>query len=178
MGVIVLGGGEVPHDTIRYLIALKAKEIFGISCIALQEVHAEAGTRRADLVLISEMSPYPYVRVIEVKTKAEDVWKAFEQLLWFKDRGLANFYFVALPKEEHDKYLHSYDNFYEKNIGLIVIDVKPTFKGLEADVEVRVKPEFEIRKRDWEELYRELEKQGKHKLAGRLRKSVGRTPVG
>jgi len=168
---------EVPHDALRHLIALKAKEIFGISCITLQEVHAEAGTRRADLVLITEMSPYPFVRAIEVKTKAEDVWKAFEQLLWFKERGLANFYFVALPKEEHDKYLHSYDNFYEKNIGLIVIDVKQSFKGLEADVEVRVKPEFEIRKRDWEELYRELEKLGKHKLIKRLKNAVGRTPV-
>ena len=174
----MLGGGEVPHDTIRYLIALKAKEIFGISCIALQEVHAEAGTRRADLVLITEMSPYPYVRIVEVKTKAEDVWKAFEQLLWFKERGLANFYFVALPKKEHDKYLHSYDNFYEKNIGLIVVDTKPSLKGLEANFEVLVKPKFEIRKTDWDELYMELEKRGKHKLVERLRKTVGRTPVG
>ena len=82
---------EVPHDALRHLIALKAKEIFGISCITLQEVHAEAGTRRADLVLITEMSPYPFVRAIEVKTKAEDVWKAFEQLLWFKERGLLTF---------------------------------------------------------------------------------------
>ena len=174
----MIGGEEIPHDTLRYLIALKAKEIFGISCIALQEVHAEAGTRRADLVLITEMSPYPYVRIVEVKTKAEDVWKAFEQLLWFKERGLANFYFVALPKKEHDKYLHSYDNFYEKIIGLIVVDTKPSLKGLEANFEVPVKPKFEIRKTDWDELYMELEKRGKHKLVERLRKTVGRTPVG
>jgi len=169
---------EVPHDALRHLIALKAKEIFGVSCIALQEVHAEAGTRRADLVLVSEMGPYPHVRIVEVKTKGEDVWKAFEQLQWFKEIGLANFYFVALPKGEHDKYLHFYGDFYEKNIGLIVIDAKPTSKGLEADVEVRVKPKFEIRRRDWEELYRELEKLGKDNLVKRLKETIGRTPVG
>jgi len=170
---------EVPHDTLRYLLALKAKEIFGISCIALQEVHAvEYEIRRADLVLITEMSPYPYVRIIEVKTKGKDVWEAFRQLLWFKERGLANFYFIALPKEECNRYLHSYLDFYEKNIGLIVIDAKPTLKGLEADIEVLVKPKFEIRKRDWNILYKELEKRGKHKLIERLKKTLGRTPVG
>ncbi len=170
---------EYSHDTLRDLIASRSRGIFGVSCIALKEVRAiiEGELRRADLVLVTEMSPYPYVRIVEVKTKGEDVWEAFRQLLWFKERGLANFYFTALPKEVCDTYLHSYLDFYEENIGLIVIDAKPTHKGLGANVEVRVKPKFEMRKRDWEGLYRELEKRGKHKLVERLRRTVGRTPV-
>jgi len=179
-----MSGQDVPHDALRYLIALKAKDVFGVSCIALQEVPAMAAgepralLRRADLVLVTEMAPYPYVRVIEVKTRAEDVWKAFEQIQWFKEKGLANYYFVALPKKECDEKLHWYGEFYNRNIGLIVIDARPTHSGLEADVEIRVKPNFEIRRTDWDELYRELEKQGKHRLVERLRNTVGKTPVG
>ena len=125
--------------------------------------------------MISTM-PFPYVRIIEVKTKVEDVWNAFQQLLWFKERGLANFYFIALPKDECNKISLGFrQNFCKDNIGLVAIDLAPTYKELEANVSIWEKPKFEIRKRDWEGLYMELEKQGNHKLVEKLRETAGKT---
>ena len=169
---------EPSHDTLRDFIALKCREIFGISCIALKEIPAIVGgeLRRADLVIVSKMGRYPYVRVIEVKTKFEDLWNAVNQLLWFKENGLANYYFVALP--ENIAWLLSYEQRVEllnKNIGLISVRVKGGFKGLEGKVIKEITPRKpEVRKRDWDLLYEELEKLGENSLANRLRETVGK----
>lgn len=166
---------ESSHDTLRDFIALKCHDIFGVSCIALKEVPAivSGELRRADLVVVSRMGRYPYVRVIEVKTKFENFWDAINQLLWFKENGLANYYFIALP--ENIAKLLSYDQRVEllnKNIGLITIRVKGGVKGLEWEVIKEISPKSEVRKRDWDLLYRELEKLGEHSLVERLRETV------
>jgi len=167
------------HDTLRDFIASHSIEIFGISCIALKEVPAviEGEVRRADLVLVSQMI-FPYVRIVEVKTKFEEYREGIRQLLWFKERGLANYYFLALPESEV-QYLDYYEELFKRNIGLLVLKPKKHITSFEIEVKkVEPAPKFEVRERDWVSLYKELERVGKRNLADWLKRTVGKTPLG
>lgn len=168
------------HDTYKDLIGLKSRELFGCTYKWLSEVPAIAGgeLRRADLVLIADYA-FPYVRVIEVKTRYEDFWNAIEQLRWFRGNGLANYYIIALPRSvarriNYDDRIH----LIREGIGLLTFEEKISDLGIKLDTYIEISPKFYIRTSHWEKLYEEVEKRGWITLAKRLRNSLRRSPGG
>mgnify|MGYP000648561222 CR=1 FL=1 len=167
---------EPSHDTYRDFIASYSRKLFGSSCIPLKEVPSTVG--RADLVLVTR-GPFPYVRIVEVKTRHNDYWSGVDQLLRFKRIGLANYYFIALPEKEIDYLTRNYPYYYsrlvEHDLGLLMLKPKRIRSGISIEVRRGRKSKFEVRKRNWEGLYKELEKIGEQRLIEQLRKTVGKT---
>ena len=163
-------GYKLSHDTIRDIIALNATQIFG-HCVVRKEVLApplpseNRIIRKVDLVAVNVMG-FPFVRVVEVKTKLEDLYSAINYIEGFRELGLANFYYIGYPKSVINA-LTDYSILYERNLGLIIVDEKS------QRPELVIRPRFAVRRTDWELLYRELDKS----LAARLRRTLGKTPL-
>ena len=168
------------HDTYKDLIGLKSREVFGHSYKWLSEVPAivMGEYKRADLVLIADYV-FPYVRVIEVKTRYEDFYKAIGQLGWFRDKGLANYYIVALPRSIASWISYnSRTRLVSEGIGLLTFEERVSGSCVELVIRMEIDPKFHVRTTHWMQLYEELEKRGETKLAERLRKTIGRNPRG